>query len=75
MEAPSPYAHVFLPGEPMTPWLQLHTASSLSLLHAKFWGKSIDEDRAKWENEQGGEFMEIKGSDVGSGCFVLDLGI
>ena len=77
MEASSPYAHVFQPGEPGTPWDKLSASdpSPPSMLHAKFWAKSIDEDRSEWEKEQGGEPTEIEGSDVGPGCFLLDLGI
>lgn len=77
MDAPLPYAHIFEPGEPVTPWRKLPALSPLTKLHDKFWRKNIDEDRSKWEKEEGGGGapMEVEGSDVGPGCFVLDLGI
>ena len=55
----------------------MDATSPLTKLHTKFWDKSIDEDRSKWENEQRGVGvpMEAEGSDVGPGCFILDINI
>ena len=61
-----PYAHVFRSGQPKCRWPKLDNSEPLSKLHAKYWGKNID-------NEVGGEPMDIGGRRQGG--FVLDLDI
>jgi len=47
----SPYAHVFLEGEPEAPWPKLHAKHYLSELHAKCWGKDIREEMHQWQEK------------------------
>jgi len=70
---PPPYAYVFynLPKPPLT---KLDDEGDLSVLHAKFWGVSIDQDERAWV-EAHGQLMENDGSEVVQGCFALDLHI
>ena len=47
-----------------------------SNIHAKFWGVGIYEDDVKWLLTQPeGQLMDVDGSEVGPGCFTLDLEI
>ena len=66
--------HVFEPGQPKAPWPILSASDALSNLHAKFWGVDIHEDEVKWLLTQPeGQLMDVDGSEVGPGCFLLDL--
>jgi hypothetical protein len=47
----SPYAHVFVEGEPVIPWPKVHPHHYLSKLHARFWGKDIREEMRQWQNQ------------------------
>ena len=47
---PSSYANVFFE-EPRNPWLKLKN-TSLSIFHAKHWGKDICEERREWLGTQ-----------------------
>ena len=69
-------SHVFLPDEPEPDWPKLRESSLLSNLHAKFWGVDIYEDELKWlKTQPEGQLMDVDGSEVGPGCFALDLEI
>jgi len=67
----SSYADVFRHGKPETPWPKLMSSNYLSNLHAKFWGKSINQDESEWRQREADQLKEIH---VLPGSFVLDLG-
>jgi hypothetical protein len=63
------------PDQPIPDW-RLNANLPLSDLHAKFWGVDIHEDEVKWLTTQPeGQRMDVDGSEVGPGCFALDLKI
>jgi len=67
----SSYADVFRHGKPETPWPKLMSSDDLSNLHAKFWGKRIDQDELEWRQRQADQLKE---NHVLPGSFVLNLG-
>ena len=69
-----PYVSVFGDGLRAPPLTKLDDNGDLSVLHAKFWGVSIDQDERAWV-EAHGQLMENDGSEVVQGCFILDLHI
>jgi hypothetical protein len=73
---PSPYAHVFRPQVPETPWPKLDPIEVLSKLHAKYWGEDIHKDERRWlEMQTGGQLTPTDASEVAPGCFALNLDI
>ena len=75
MDPDPPYAHVFCDdGLPMPPLTKLGDGSVFSMLHTKYWDKSIDRDECEWV-EAHGRLKENDGSEVVQGCFALHLGI
>jgi hypothetical protein len=55
---PLTYAQVFL-RLPHDPWLELQSDELLSNFHAKYWGKSILDDKREWlEVQDGGHRMD-----------------
>ena len=78
MTSPSqPYAYVFEPPYPKTPWLKLEDSEPLSQLYAKYWGRPIQGDEPELQTPSEGQPMEDHEdkSEVGPGCFILNLGI
>ena len=51
---PSPYPHIFdfKKGQPDVPWPKLDTDALLSILHAKYWGQDIREEKRQWQEKQ-----------------------
>src|SRR5579863_2664224 len=74
MAHPSYPPHVFKPEQPKVPWPMADASHDFSNIHAKFWGVDIHEDEVKWLLTQPeGQLMDVDGSEVGPGCFLLDL--
>ena len=67
-----PYASVFQGSFPRLPLLRLDDEDRLSVFHAKYWGVNIDQDESKWIGAHG-QLMDVDGSEVVRGCFVLGL--
>lgn len=77
MTSPEPsYDNVFSV-EPRTPWIKLADNEPLSQLHTKFWGRPIQDDEPELQMSSEGQPMDDSEdqSEVGPGCFTLELGI
>jgi len=71
MEPPPSYAYAFRE-LPSPPFPKKGEGAYVSVLHAKYWGVTIDHDEAEWVGAHG-QLMENDGSEVVRGCFTLDL--
>ena len=85
MTSPSSYADVFKPLHLKSRWPQLEQSGPLSVLHTKFWGIPIQDDEPAPRTPSEGQPMSIdedekesedeRESEVGPGCFILNLDI
>ena len=81
----SPYAYAFEPQYPKIPWPKLELFEPLSKLHARYWGNPIQGDEPEHPTPSEGQPIgddedqpmgdDEDQSEVGPGCFALNLGI
>jgi hypothetical protein len=85
---PPPYAYVFDPRYPddTPPWLKLSDSHPLSELHTKYWSHPIQGNEPELQPPSESQAISDEGQamdddsgegqrEIGTGCFVLDLGI
>jgi hypothetical protein len=57
-----------------TSWSMFEDNHNLSQLHAKFWGKKIEDEARQWR-ELHPDVKVDNDNDIGSDCYSLDLGV
>jgi hypothetical protein len=76
---PQPYAYVFEPQYPKSPWPRLEDFEPLSQLHTKYWGNPIQGNEPELQPQSEGQAMDDDSDEgqgeIGPGCFALNLGI